>query len=392
MHAHATDLAKRSWALLIADEAHMGRGRKAQRTAALIGKVSVTPEKRLVKKPGLASLCARCWMATATLVADRARDVFAPLKLIAPEAFPYYWPFAKRYAAAVPNIHGGWDDKRDDEVPAEVKAELKERIAYWCHVVTKDAIQAHLPAKRREVVYVEYDGSPLEPVRDVSTLERALADAAEVKSRLLVEDAATALESGSKVILVGARRQWVPKMFARISRAIGDIAKQCWLRWTHGEESLSSRQAMADEYMAWTGPALLVATYKSVGTSINLHDTDELMWGALPVTGEDAGQMEGRVQRVGGPRPRPVRVRYYVADGTVDEVLERAFLGKLATGTELGVDTESSVEGMSDNWGPSRDEIVRRCADYIAEAEGMAEKIRRGPPTNMSRDAGYDTF
>ena len=90
--------------------------------------------------------------------------------------------------------------------------------------------------------------------------------------------------------------------------------------------------------MATPTAAVLVATGDSFGESLNLQDTDALLFVMLPYTPGQVRQWEGRVARLG--QKRPVTVYYVIAEGTVDEHVADILIRKLPAVEKIAKDEE----------------------------------------------------
>lgn len=345
---HVPALAHSRWDLAIADESHMIRGRLADRSRAAFDAAECVDLR---------------WISTATPVRDRLRDLSAQLRWMAPRGWGRSdWRWVHRYCDAQPGRWGGLDTAGVSNTD-----ELKERLEYWWDVRTRQEIAALMPAVTYEMIRVPVGdvGGALEghgPIA-ASGLEAAIAQAAAAKSDAVIDRAASALIGGEKVLVVGIRRSWVPQIEGAIVRAVEPIRhvrERLWARWCHGGVSVSDRQALAREYMAQSRPALLVATIDSISESIDLHDTDRMILAALPYTPGQIVQIRGRVCRLNGV---PVSIDCFIAEGTIDEEIERVVLGKFAAieqaaaGTEATglrsakpVETESEIMARLEAW------------------------------------------
>lgn len=111
-----------------------------------------------------------------------------------------------------------------------------------------------------------------------------------------------------------------------------------------------ARLGRGDLALAGMG-AFLIATGHSVGTGIDLHDTDTLIKSMLPITPEQREQWEGRVTRQG--QLRAVLILYLVAEGTIDEHQAMLLLDKLPAVAAVTGQTElqqvaDDLEGIGD--------------------------------------------
>jgi SNF2 family DNA or RNA helicase len=154
-------------------------------------------------------------------------------------------------------------------------------------------------------------------------LETRIQRAAFRKRRAVVETAARATQAGEKVIVFTGRRDDCEGLAVALRKGCPGVA----LWSAHGGTSQKKRAAIQAEYMEAAGPAVLCGTYQSWGQSINLHDTDLLIFAQLPYTTGQLDQAEGRAHRLGATRP--VTYVYLVAEGTVDVAVRDIVLSKL---------------------------------------------------------------
>jgi superfamily II DNA or RNA helicase len=282
---------------------------------------------------------------TATPVKDRVRDLWAQLDIVEPDAWGNSTCWMNRYADRKPGTYGGFDTTGSSHLD-----ELAERLKLVVHQIPYTTTHRQLPPKRRQSVYVmpedqaKPSGGFAAEMKAASArgptavLEVKLAEAASRKRNAVMGIVEDHVYAGGKVILFTGRK--------KDCDALGDMIKKCeavkktkapvWA--AHGSTSATARQEIVDEYMATPTAAVLVATGDSFGESLNLQDTDALLFVMLPYTPGQVRQWEGRVARLG--QKRPVTVYYVIAEGTVDEHVADILIRKLPAVEKIAKDEE----------------------------------------------------
>lgn len=249
--------------------------------------------------------------------------------------------------------------------------ELKKRLSFSSIRVPYETSHAELPAKRRQIIYV----APEDQVKAAASakggenlkrelkkakktrdqdrlLELRLMEAAGVKRNAIRDMVKDRIGDKAKVIVFTGRREDCAALGKAIQTSLKKkltIDENLWV--ASGDRTQKERLTIMDAYMAHEGPCVLVGTYQAWGTSLNLQDTDHLIFGMLPYTPGMLEQAEGRVHRLG--MDRPVQITYLIAEETVDETIADLVLGKLASIEKVvdagGLDGLSgALEGLED--------------------------------------------
>jgi superfamily II DNA or RNA helicase len=309
---------------------------------------------------------------TATPITDRVRDLWAQLDLVHPGEWGSYWDWARRYAGATENTFGGMDDRGKSNL-----GELKRRLSYVSHRVPYSLANRDLPPKRRLITYVKVcdqnraEGGISKELKaaakfgPTAILEARLMEAASRKRKIVLAHARDALEGGLKVTIFTGRRVDCDRL-ASEARDWKDIP----VFSGHGGDSPEAREKIRRDYMASPGPALLVGTGDAWGTGLDLQDTDLAILAMLPYTPGRIIQYEGRFARLG--QKRPVLIRYFIAEGTVDEHVAAILLGKLPA-VEKATDSDEIAGLGRELIGASEEELVASLVDKI-----MGQEIGRG--------------
>lgn len=295
---------------------------------------------------------------TATPIKDRVRDLWGQLDLAEPKSWGTFNEWALRYCNAKPGRFGGLDTTGQSNL-----TELTNRLVHVTHKIDYRETHRHLPAKRRQSMYIAPEdqcrpsagfAKQLKAVAKMggtALLEVRLAQAASSKRRAILEMVSDHVASGHKVTIFSGRRKDVEDIGNRVKKL--DIVKKSKGKikvWAaHGGNDATERQGIVDQYMESTEACVLVGTGNSFGESLNMQDTDAAFFVMLPYTPGELRQWEGRFCRLG--QKRPVTIYYVIAEGTVDEHVADILISKLPAVQKIAEDEElaeakSVIAGM----------------------------------------------
>jgi hypothetical protein len=321
---------------------------------------------------------------TATPIPNLVKDLWGQLDLIEGGSWGKgYSRFSFRHCDAKENGWGGLDDKGTSRVP-----ELKSRLRFVRHHVTREEALGDLPPKRRERLLI----SPEQLVRptagaigevkkapDARTrVEALLRLSASRKRSIVLSMVSDAVASGQKVTVFTGRRldaeqlaTSIAKKIAKLPRRSGAQAYQSWM--VHGGVSHADREDKRLAYMTHAGGCCLVATGQSMGEGIDLQDTDLAIFAMLPWTPREIEQWEGRFSRKG--QKRAVIIRYLIAEGSYDEHIAAILLRKLPAVSEIAESTDATgaaetLYGLADRDAVLARLIERRKQQQAAEDAG----------------------
>ena len=309
-----------------------------------LGRVMIVPTENITSAAArLSRVAQRVCATTATPIKDRVRDLWAQLDLVEPYAWGSASIWMHRYTDAKPGKFGGMDTRGSSNLE-----ELALRLSPVAHRVDYKETHRHLPAKRRQSVYIAPEdqcrptaGFPKEMKAAAkrgpgAVLEVKIAQAASKKERAVMGLIEDHISSGHKVTIFTGRRRDVDRMGERIEK-LPLVKKKNVKIWTaHGGNTATARQGIVDEYMQSKGPCILVATGQSLGESMNLQDTDAALFVQLPYTPGELVQWEGRFARLG--QQRPVCIYYLIAEDTVDEHVADILINKLSAVEQVSED------------------------------------------------------
>lgn len=127
MRIHQTELMKFDYDVIVFDEAHRLKNRKAQVTQAAMG---------------LCESCNMRWLLSGTPIRNHYTDIYTLLSMVDPVRFTSYWNFVSTYLESVPNIFGGTDivGLKDEEV-------FNSMLSVYMYRLTKAEVLDQLPPK-----------------------------------------------------------------------------------------------------------------------------------------------------------------------------------------------------------------------------------------------------
>jgi len=352
---------------LVMDEIHWAKNHK--RVKAVVG---TSGQSKWVPLPNTAAAAAAVAHSagarlglTATPIPNRPRDLWAQLDLVEPWQWGTYHNFGVRYCAGFQDTYG-W--KYDGLSNTD---ELQERLRWSKHKTSQRAINACLPPKRRQVIYLDQSeqNRPAAFKRDIqrasrtgdreSLFEVMLQEAASRKKKYIVDRVVEAVRCKQKVVVFTGRRADCDRLGKEIASKIDDCPIWC----AHGGTTSEARDKIRHEYMNAKGGAVLVGTGDAWGESVNLQDTDLALFVMLPWTPRAIGQWEGRFARLG--QERPVLIAYVIAAGTVDEHVAELLVDKLpAVGEVADDEVIQEVEGA---FSGTQEDLLDRVSSMFAE-------------------------
>lgn len=368
-------LAKRMPLTVIFDEIHTGKGhsrweKKVETTAMEQGRVRVqesweAKDNRVAAAMQVSRIAARRIGTTATPVPNRLTDWWGQLDLIDPFGWGSFWDFAKRYGLAYQGDYGMVADNTQVRAHARpYTPELNNRKASIVHEVDSKVVEAELPPFTRIVCTVPIEDQ-CQPAAVKSLIKQAqkLGRVARMEARLIEASARKrpwvqsmmtdwVTQGHGKVIVFTGRLREVSEWGKRFRTQFKGTKTRHAIEVieSSGKDSGEERDRKRVRYMEHPGPIILVCTTDAWGESIDLQDTDVSCCTHLPYTPRQLFQLEGRIKRLGGLRPRPMTQIYPMAEGTIDERLGAIIAEKLP-------DVEATSE-YAENAQEMRDKLI----------------------------------
>lgn len=342
--------------ILILDEVHKGKNHKrvqkyideadgelkfkgVHTTAATMARLSRVATRRL----GL----------SATPYSVSLMDLWSQLDALEPDCWGSGKKFGMRYCDAKPGEHGGLDT-----TGASNTDELRLRLDYIMDIVSRKEMEAQLPGKVRELIYLKAKdlGKAFKEHREFvkaaaaygqeSLWEAQVAVSASMKRPWTSTFAAEKLMAGERIVILTNRHREVEELADAI---IGKLPKELHdsVMWSHGGSPLAERERQRVRFENTTEPLLLVGTHDAWGQAIDgLQNTTVGIMNSLPTTPKILNQSETRWTRLG--QRSHMTIYYAIAEGTIDETMNERLLNRLDILVEVldGEEESDSAKGV----------------------------------------------
>jgi SWI/SNF-related matrix-associated actin-dependent regulator 1 of chromatin subfamily A len=373
--AWSGELSKIHWDMLVLDEAHYLKNRKAVRTRAILGE-----EKNI----GLQSpIWAEKKIAlTGTPIVNRPAEVWPVLAWIDRKAWGSFWTYAKRYC----NLHHngyGWDASGASNLE-----ELSRKLSRYMLRRRKDEVLKDLPPKIRQVLELPPNGATNLIAKEKELWDRYSDELARAKAA--VEIARAESEEELKEALSRLRalvRVYFQEMslvrhqlaLAKVPKALEHIqdvleSKDKVVVWVHhrdvaeavfeglrehnpvmvlGGSSAEARAEAVKRFQEDKDVRVFIGGITAAAEGITLTASDIAVFIELDWRPGKLLQAEDRIHRIG--QTRNVIIHYLVFDGSLDaymakklaekmEIISRAVDGKTAGEEEEGTEDVVPLE------------------------------------------------
>jgi SWI/SNF-related matrix-associated actin-dependent regulator 1 of chromatin subfamily A len=352
-------LTARAWDLLVVDEAHRLKNERAQQTKAVLGGGRRARDAAGSAPDSLASKARFLLLLTGTPIPNKVVELWPLVNAVAPEAFPAFFPFARRYCGATQGRFG-WDFSGATNL-----SELQEVLRATCMVRRlKDDVLTELPPKTRQLVVLPTNGAAAAVNAELAAYEaangdRALAQAdadlahaagdadayAKAVARLaksaavdfssmsatrlavalqkvpyVVEHLERLIEDGMGKLIVFA---WHGEVIRQIAAAFGDAAVTLT-----GETPMAARQAAVDRFQTDPSCRVFVGNIQAAGVGITLTASHYVGFAELDWVPANVTQAEDRPHRLG--QRDNVLVQHFVFDGSLDQRMAETIIAKQA--------------------------------------------------------------
>lgn len=322
------------WDVLVADECHYVKNKRAKRSKALFG---LTARRKL--------------FLSGTPILNRPVELWTLVHFLAPEEFDKFKPFSRRYCKPT-RSRFGWEYTGSDNLD-----ELHERLASTIMVRrTKAEVLPELPPKRRQVIelasdhvanliaietdaWLEHkrrlnqlravsragkDATPAEMEALRAGVNAAFGDLAKLrqdtalaKVPLVVEHLKTVLADPGKVVLFAHHRA----VIAEFEDAFGDIAVRL-----QGGDKIADRQAAVDRFQEDDSCRLFIGSITAAGLGLTLTASSHVVFAELDWVPARMTQAEDRTHRIG--QTDSVLVQHLVLEGSLDARMVQSLIKK----------------------------------------------------------------
>lgn len=323
------ELQKMHWDVLIVDEAHKIKNRKAQQTKAV----------KEVKAD-------RVFLLTGTPMLNRPDELWSLLHRLYPDKFRSYWRFVERYCTITDN---GWGKEIGVGTP-EQQEELKRLLAPVMLRRTKKEVLAELPDKIHQKFLVELTGRQAKIYKSmerdaIATLSNGETIAAPVviaqitrlrqiavSTQLLSDEVAESAKFEALMELIQdniAGHKIV--VFSQFRRAIELFSKQLdeagikWVAVTGAVKQEDRHQATKD-FQEKDDVRVMLATIEAAAHGLTWTAADIAVFLDRHWTPAINAQAEDRLHRIG--QKNSVTIVNMVARGTVEEYIEKLLEAK----------------------------------------------------------------
>jgi SNF2 family DNA or RNA helicase len=362
------------WDLLIVDEAHWCKNRKAQRTQHIVGYKHGKKETEFDAIPPITAK--RRLFLTGTPICNRPIELWTLVNYLRPDVFDNWWRFARRFCGMV---EGKWgiDVGGSSNLP-ELQELLRGRRVMVRRM--KADVLKELPPKRRQVVVLESDdyGDVLRAERDTLARHEELIVRLEAKAEIakadkdaLVYAAAVAelqtaakvsfeqialvrhetalaklpavkefitelMESKSKLVLFGHHRDVIDQLFSAF-KELNPVR-------VYGGMKPEEVQAAVDRFQKDEDCHMFIGGIMAAGVGITLTAASDVVFAELDWVPGNLSQCEDRCHRIG--QTDSVNVYHLVLDGSIDQRMAHELVSKQSV-IDRALDRMVTVEKTS---------------------------------------------
>lgn len=302
LDAWTLTLKKLKCKVMIIDEVHFIKSRKAQRTKAT---------RKLAK--GIKHVIGL----SGTPITNKPIEFFESLNLIRPDIFPTFWPFATKYCAPVNNGYG-WSFGSSNK--KELHSELTKTL--MLRRLKKDVL-TELPPKIRTVIPLEIDNrneydqaeeemmdnTDNEPGYYLAQFEKLKQITVKGKMKFVYEWIDNFLNTNQKLIIFCTHRNIVEQVTEYYK---GILVK------LYGGMSAEQKQESVDSFQNNDKIKLFAGNIKAAGIGITLTAASATCFIELGWTPSEHIQAEDRIHRI-GQEADSVFAYYLVAEETIEE-------------------------------------------------------------------------
>lgn len=305
---HKDALKTHGFTTLIADEAHHAKNIRAARTKALISIADAVPRKLLL---------------SGTLMMNEADDLFPPLRIVRPQAFPSSLAFNARYMTTRSirkRIRGRWRSVSIREGSKDLP-ELHERMGAYTIRRTLAEVRDQLPEVRHTILEVDlpddlahqYRANPIttrDPAERFRQVHERLAATVEAKARILPDLLRERMADGRKTLVFSTRLRILDALDAE-----ADLQRQ-GLR-IDGQVPTDARRAIEDRFQNDPEIRLFLGQTRACSEALTLDAADTVVIAEADWSPQANEQALRRALRVN--TDHPIEVVWLVVKGTLDE-------------------------------------------------------------------------
>lgn len=355
-------LMAREWDVLICDESHLLKNPKAQRTTSMLGSEGT---KKVPGVPGIVEKAKRRLFLSGTPMLNRPVELWPMLHALAPETFPNFFSFVKRYCAAF-RSKWGWDFTGASNIE---ELQTRMRTSLMIRRMKKDVLK-DLPPKTRQIIVLPPNGASeaveaeaaawkhheeaLKALHDdielakvagdeeaykksVEALKEGMAVAftqisearhqvALAKVPYVIEHLECALESTNKVICFAHHKDVIDQIARHFPE--GTVAV------ITGDTPMDQRQQAVDAFQKNPNVRLFIGSITAAGLAITLTASSTVIFAEIDWVPANVNQCEDRAHRIGAVNA--VLVQHIVLDGSLDARIAETLVEKQEIADRLG--------------------------------------------------------
>ena len=349
-------LANGSFDLVIVDEAHRLKSAKSQQTIAVFGKQAKREE---IRRVGISELARRLLLLTGTPIVNRPIELWPMIQACAPQTFPSFFRFAKRYAGGSMGAYG-WDFSGAtnlDELQDKLRGSMLVRR------LKKDVLR-ELPPKRRQIVELDSEGlerlieqeraafltrgetmAALQEEADAAhamgdtdeyricvrrlreasgiafeEMARMRRDLAVAKAPKVAEHVRMLLEEEEKLVVFGHHHEVLDQIAAYLER------EEIGVVMIDGRTPMDSRQANVDAFQTDDRIRVFIGGITAAGVGLTLTRAHTVVFAELDWVPGNITQAEDRCHRIG--QEDTVLVQHLVVQGSLDANMAQTLVYK----------------------------------------------------------------
>jgi SWI/SNF-related matrix-associated actin-dependent regulator 1 of chromatin subfamily A len=318
-----------AWDYLIIDEAHYLKNPKTIRTKMVYGWGGEGEKVAPINASRKLAL-------TGTPILNRPIEIWPTIHALAPQEFPSYFEFAKRYCGAYDSGYGWVFTGSSNAAEFQQKLRASIMIRRLKHDVLKE-----LPAKRRQIILLDPDlvkkavksersalteyGLDLMDMDDAEKIpfdELAVVrhETALAKVPFVVNHLVEILESGEKAICFAHHRDVIEGIATAVQ------AKGFGVVTLTGSSTSGQRQYAVDHFQEDESVRLFVGNITAAGQAITLTAASIVVFAEIDWVPGKVLQAEDRAHRIG--QEESVLIQHLVIDGSIDARLTKAIVEK----------------------------------------------------------------
>ena len=359
------------WDVMIADECHMLKNNRAQRTIAILG---AQDKKKGIDIPPVPAK--RKLFLTGTPIMNRPKELHPIVAALAPDEFGNFFAFARRYCGAH-QTRWGWDFSGATHLD-----ELQDRLRETVMVRRlKSEVLTELPAKRRSIIELPANGKTRVIAEEVKALAvheeeiaelRAAVELAKVsedpsvyedavaklkaaaqahftemsalrrqtaiaKTPLVAQHVRDSVENGGKVVVFAHHHEVIDTLISELED-LGAVKLD-------GRDSMEDRNAAVNAFQEDDSVQVFVGGIQAAGVGLTLTASSHVVFSELSWVPADISQAEDRVHRIS--QKNQVLVQHLVFESSIDVKLARVLVEK-QTIIDKALDVETASPELAE--------------------------------------------